>query len=166
MRTRGNGTRESAAFVRAVSGCSLLSTAIGFPIYWRSQLQNRKATSTPGAETIALRAGSAATKYVAGFLIEVGAYKNSSTPTLHSDAKDVVSNTHTMRTPVESNLQGDFSGLRQDQRDGILKFKHVSASYNYADLHTKKGASSDFYLKAIKEGRVTFQPKEMDLRFG
>ncbi len=134
--------------------------ATGFPWYWKSRVQIRKAVSIPGAECLALRTAAEITKFLCGFLVETGLKTNEYAATVLGDAKDVQQNVRTFKLPREANLVGDFSGLRSDYREGVLKFRHVRATGNLADFLTKKDAPLELYWRFLKSNKVSLSGVE------
>ncbi len=104
-------------------------------VAFKSGKQRRKATSTCGAELLAVRTAVAYSMYARGFLVELGLASNASVVEVLSDSKDVCRMIRGRKRPVELNLQGDFQLLRTMKN---VTVRHTGGKTNPSDCLTKE----------------------------
>ena len=82
--------------------------------------------------------------------------KNSDSPTVLTDSRDVWSNSRTLKEPLERNLIGDFHGMRTDIDAGFLKLRHLRKEGNLSDMLTKDKNKTDFtcYYRSVRDNHI------------
>ena len=122
------------------------------PIAWKSKKIKRVVKSTMAAETLALLEGAEHAFGLKSFLQEITGYKKERFPiVMRTDNDSLEQSVNSTNSLEDKRLELDIAIIREMlEKKELAKVEWVSTAHQLADCLTKRGASSEKLLDALK----------------
>ena len=124
------------------------------PISWRSTRVRRVARSTLAAESLAFADGMDTASFVSHLAEEFQMIQPQSTIVGVTDSRSLHDAANTCTQIADRRLRVEISAIREMKEKGELELLWTSNENQLADVLTKKGASAQKLLDAIRRGRT------------